>query len=558
MKKLLLFAGIAALLASCQCNQEKLSPVLTIEGGQVQGVSADKVKGVFVFRGIPYAAAPIRQNRWKAPQPVEPWEGILKADRFEHPSYQHIQYKGGYYTEWGYGDEAPFSEDCLYANVWTKYPGQTDAKKAVALWIHGGGYREGWGSEPEFDAQEWAGKDVVLVSINYRLGIFGFMTHPDLSAESENGVSGNYGILDQIEALKWIQKNIEQFGGDPNNVMIFGQSAGGGSVRTICESPLARGLFHKAIIMSAGGLTVPGQGGMGMMGGMNMGAMPRPAAAPAGAPAAPRGAAPAGMPAMGGFGGFGGFGMFGGFGGNQTPKLAAYKAPAAPEGLNALQRAEFNTKVVMDWAGYDNLQKMRNADTEVMYSVGTIYSNATGNMGSITAMPIVDGYVSKESFDEAALDGTLADVPYMCGYTLNDMGNMSAGVAAFCQNREEMSQNGSKAWAYEFARPLPDDGSHPEVTQRLKGAFHSSDLWFVFKSLQHCWRPWTQGDWDLSEKMLTAWTNFAKYSDPNGPQGGDWAPCTKDNPGFMVFKLDENDAENSEFGESITKLPWEE
>jgi para-nitrobenzyl esterase len=195
---------------------------------------------------------------------------------------------------------------------------------------------------------------------------------------------------------------------------------------------------------------------------------------------------------------------------------------------------------------------MRSADTEVIHSVATIYSNATGNQGSITGMPIVDGYVSKESFDEAALDGTLADVPYMIGYTLNDMGNMSAGIAEFCKNREE---KGNKAWAYEFARPLP--GDNPEVSQRLRGAFHSSDLWFVFKSLQHCWRPWTQGDWDLSEKMLTAWTNFAKYSDPNGPKGGEWKPCTKENPGFMVFKLDENDVENSEFGESITKLPWE-
>jgi len=252
---------------------------------------------------------------------------------------------------------------------------------------------------------------------------------------------------------------------------------------------------------------------------------------------------------MGGFAGFGGMG-----GNNNAPKLAAYKAPQAPEGLNALQRAEFNTKVIMDWAGYNTLQKMRNADTEAIHSVATIYTNATGNQGSITGMPIVDGYVSKESFDEAALDGTLADVPYMIGYTLNDMGNMSAGIAEFCKNREE---KGNKAWAYEFARPLPDDGSHPEVAQRLNGAFHSSDLWFVFKSLQHCWRPWTKGDWDLSEKMLTAWTNFCKYGDPNGKDGGEWKPCTKDEPNFMIFKLDENDVENSEIGQPITKLPWQ-
>ncbi|MBO4500316.1 MAG: carboxylesterase family protein [Bacteroidaceae bacterium] len=524
MKKLF-YSLLVMAMASC-CGVKEC-PVLTIEGGQVQGVTAD-IKDVFVFKGIPYAAPPIRDLRWKAPQPVVPWEGVMKCDRFANPSYQHIQYKGGYYTEWGYGDEAPFSEDCLYLNVWTKKPGQTNAKLPVAVWIHGGGYREGFGTEPEFDSQEWAAKDVVIVTINYRLGVFGFLTHPELSAESEHGVSGNYGILDQIESLKWVKKNIAQFGGDPDNVMIFGQSAGGGSVRTLCESPLARGLFHKAVIMSANGLSVPRQGGA--MGGMGMG--------------------------MGGMrGGFpGGFPGFGQGGSREEPaRIAAYKAPEAPENLNALQRAEFNTKVIMDWAGYNTLQKMRAADTEVMHSVATIYNNATGNRGSITGMPIVDGYVSRESFDEAALDGSLANVPYMIGFTMNDMGNMTAGIQAFCENRQE---KGNKAWAYEFARPLPDDGSHPEVTQRLKGAFHSSDLWYVFKSLKHCWRPWTKGDWDLSEKMLTAWTNFAKYSDPNGPDGGEWTPCTKENPNFMIFKLDANDNEASEMGQTVTELGY--
>ena len=490
MKKRLILASLLTLLVGCQkpVAQEQLSPVLTFEGGLVQGVSVDNVKDVFVFRGIPFAAAPIRENRWKAPQPVQPWKGVYLAKRFGNPSYQHIQYKGGYYTEWGYGDEAPFSEDCLYLNVWTKKPGQTNAKLPVAMWIHGGGYREGFGTEPEFDAQEWAGKDVILVSINYRLGVFGFLTHPDLCKEGPNGASGNYGIMDMIAALKWIRNNIAQFGGDPDNVMIFGQSAGGGAVKTLCESPLARGLFHKAVIMSSGGLTVPQAGGQ-----------------------------------------------------------------SAPAGLNALQLAASNTKAVYDWAGYDTIEKMRAADTEVIYAAGPLYNNATGNAGSVTARPIVDGYVSLKSFDDAALDGSLADIPYMIGFTMNDSRDMTEGIVAFGQNRKD---KGGKAWAYEFARPLPDDGSHPEVTVRLKGAFHSSDLWFVFKSLQHGWRPWTKGDWDLSEKMLTAWTNFAKYSDPNGPDGGVWQPCSNDNPNFMVFKLDAQDNEASEYGKTVRELGY--
>lgn len=498
MKKTILFGLAALTMVSCcnsnscnktDCNDNSKNPILTIEGGQVQGVKTD-IDGVLVYRGIPYAAAPIGDLRWKEPQPVVPWKGVKIADTFGHPGYQAVHYPGGYTTEWGYGKEAPYSEDCLYLNVWTPASGDVDAKLPVALWIHGGGYREGWGSEPEFDAQDWAEKGVVLVSINYRLGVFGFLTHPELSAESPHGVSGNYGILDQIESLKWIKKNIAQFGGDPDNVMIFGQSAGAGSVKTICASPLAKGLFHKAVIMSGGGLTV---------------------APPAGAI-------------------------------SDANMRMRFRGPAT------MAESEKQTKEIMDWAGLNSLDKMRRASTEMIYTVSNFYNNVTGKFAFMTTMPMVDGYCNTKSFDDAALDGSLADVPYMIGYTLDDMGDMSGGIAAFCLNREE---KGNKAWAYEFARPLPDDGSHPEVTQRLKGAFHSSDLWFVFKSLEHCWRPWTQGDWDLSEKMLTAWTNFAKYSDPNGAQGGEWAPLTKENNKFMLFKLNDADAENSEMGDPI-------
>lgn len=487
MKKLfyLLFALV---LCSCESN-----PILTIEGGQVQGVKAD-IEGVYVYRGIPYAAPPIKDLRWKAPQPVVPWDGVKIADKFGHPGYQAVHYPGGYTTEWGYGDESPYSEDCLYLNVWTKAPGEVNKKLPVALWIHGGGYREGWGSEPEFDGQEWGNKDVVLVSINYRLGVFGFLTHPELSQESPNNVSGNYGILDQIESLKWIKNNIAQFGGDPENVTIFGQSAGAGSVKTLCESPLARGLFNKAIIMSGGGL--------------NIAPPPAPANSDASTPT-PRA-----------FGGMRGF----------VPMT--------------LEQSEQQTKDIMDWAGLTSLEKMRAASTEMIYTVGSLYSSVTGNRVRMTASPIVDGYVSLQSFDAAAKENKLADVPYMIGYTLNDMGNMSAGIAAFCLNREEV---GGKAYAYQFARPLPTDGRD----NVLKGAFHSSDLWYVFKSLKHCWRPLTDGDWALSEVMLTAWSNFVKNGDPNGANEGNWSPYTIENPKFMIFKLDENEKENSEMGEPL-------
>ena len=486
---------LLGVLAIAACTKTSNNPILTIEGGQIQGVQLDDAPGVTVYRGIPYAAPPIGQNRWRAPQPVEPWDGVRICDTFGHPPYQAVHYPGGYTTEWGYGEEAPYSEDCLYLNVWTKAPGQVDKKLPVAVWIFGGGLREGWGSEPEFDGKYWGAKDVVLVTFNYRVGPFGFFAHPELSAENPEHPTGNWGTLDQIEVLKWVKRNIAQFGGDPDNVMLFGQSAGGRSTKFLSASPLTKGLFDKAVIMSASGLVDP---------------------------RAAQQAAPAiqGMPAM----------------------------PMTSQAHYTLAEAEASTKEVADWAGFKDLASLRRASTETIYAMGTLYTSATGKRSVLSASPIapyIDGYVMDKTFDDACIDGSLADIPYMIGYTLNDAGNMAGQIRTFCLNREEM---GGKAWAYQFARPLPTDGR----TNVLSGAFHSSDLWFVFKSLEHCWRPWTQGDWDLSEKMLTAWSNFAKYSDPNGPDGGVWAPYTAATPKFMVWKLDDADAEASEFGEPQT------
>lgn len=491
MKHFLALIAICSLLG-CTSEQKPTNPVLTIEGGQVQGVNTD-IDGVVVYKGIPFAAPPIGENRWRAPQPVIPWEGVKLCNKFGHPAFQGAHYEGGYTTEWGYGDEAPYSEDCLYLNVWTKASAQPDKKLPVALWIFGGGLREGWGSEPEFDGQEFASKDVVLVTFNYRVGPFGFFAHPDIIAEAGAQASGNFGTLDQIEALKWVKKNIAQFGGDPDNVMIFGQSAGSRSVKTLCASPLTKGLFNKAVIMSGSGLALPTD--------------PAPS-----------------------------------FGGFTLPK-----AEPLP-----LSKAAEQIKEVADWANLSTLEQLRKASTETIYSLGTIYTSVTGKRSPLTASPIspyIDGYVLPEPFDDACLDGSLANVPYMIGFTLHDAGNMGPQIENFCLNREE---NGNRAYAYQFARPLPDDGSHPEVSQRLKGAFHSSDLWYVFKSLKHCWRPWTKGDWDLSEKMITAWTNFCKYANPNGATDGEWQPFTKENKNFMLFKLNESDAENSCMGSPLS------
>jgi len=204
-------------------------------------------KDISVFKGIPFAAPPVGELRWKAPQPVEPWEGVRKADEFMPAPWQLEHKKGSFYEREWQNDPLKCSEDCLYLNVWT--PAETpDAKLPVAVWIFGGGFMSGYAHEKEFDGEAFASKDVVYVSINYRLHVFGYLAHPEL--EKEAGVSGNYGLLDQIAAIKWVHENIAAFGGDPDNVMVFGQSAGAGSTIALFCSPLTRGLTHKAVVHS--------------------------------------------------------------------------------------------------------------------------------------------------------------------------------------------------------------------------------------------------------------------------------------------------------------------
>jgi para-nitrobenzyl esterase len=194
--------------------------------------------GVASFKGIPFAAPPIGQLRWKPPQPVIPWKGIKRTDSFGPPCAQKSE------------NEVLGSEDCLFLNVWSGAANAAE-RRPVMVWIHGGGFNSGTTSSPTFDGSRFAEQGVVLVSVAYRLGVFGFLAHPQLSRESGRG-SGAYALQDQIAALKWVQQNIRQFGGDPTRMTIFGESAGGASVSLLAASPAARGLFHRAISESGG------------------------------------------------------------------------------------------------------------------------------------------------------------------------------------------------------------------------------------------------------------------------------------------------------------------
>jgi para-nitrobenzyl esterase len=393
--------------------------------------------------------------RWKEPQPVVPWKGVKTADKYGAAAEQVTWDPQSFYgKEWRASGSVPFNENCLYLNIWTPAAGQTDKKLPVAMWIHGGGFREGFAFEPEMDGgEEWATSGVILVSVTYRLGVLGFFSHPLLSSESVHGVSGNYGLLDQIAALKWIHNNIEQFGGDPNNITIFGQSAGAGSVQALCASPLSKNLIKHAISMSGGGL--------------------------------------------------GNFRLGGG-------------------SLDTVQAAN---KDMMDYFKKATLKEMRALSFDALLQMSKEYSEATKKR--MFWSPIVDNYVSEGTFSEVAKAGKIADIPYMFGFTANDLFDMTKAVEDFCALRAK--QSSKPAYGYFFARPLPGDTS---------GAFHSSDLWYVFHSFRYSWRPFTTGDNALSKQMVQYWTNFAKFGNPNGPGEGIWTTYTSASPKLLVLDVD--------------------
>ena len=449
----------AALLMSCR----QQNPVLEIEGGKVQGVpSADG--SCLIYRGIPFAAAPVGDLRWKRPQPVTPWEGVRIADSFGNAAMQaaHDPNDGNYGTEF-FEEDAPFSEDCLYLNVWTPADaaGKTGKKLPVAMWVHGGAYTGGWGFEPEMDGEAWAAKDVILVTINYRLGVFGFFSHPLLCQENEEGIAGNYGTFDQVAALDWVVNNIAQFGGDPNNIMVFGQSAGAASIKNLVSSPMSKGKISSAVIMSGGGVT-------------------------------------------------------------EVMRVAADQQTKNEQGLAIAQEAGLETLEQLRAASYEELMTASNA-----YMFKTRQYMAFG--------PHADGVVLTKDFSVAALDNEIADVPYMLGYLADDIAGLNSGFERFAEIRSENSKENT--YLYYFKRPLPTDGR-----PALKGAFHSSELWYVFATQDRSWRPFTEADHELSERMVSYWTNFAKYGNPNGKQFKEgtedyWAPATGTNPVFMTLDI---------------------
>lgn len=441
-------------------------PTLSVEGGKIDGVTGEN-PGVVVYKGIPYAAPPVGELRWKKPQSVIPWNGVRKCDQFGPASLQSNQQEGTFYWKEFYQNGDPErSEDCLYLNVWTPAAG-TNAKLPVVFWIHGGGYMGGYGHEIEFDGEAYAKKGVILVTINYRLGMCGFLAHPLLTAENNGKGSGNYGLFDQLAALKWVKKNIAAFGGDPDNVTIMGQSAGAGSVQVLISSPLTKGLIQRAIIQSGGGL-----------------------------------------------------------GGIIRAKTLA--------------EAEETGKEMWSQAGISTLQEMREYPAEKFQEIMMKYMMKQKTFGGLPYSPCVDGELLTAQLDDVAKIGNIPDIPYMIGYTSEDISPEVMKKAALDWSFL-LEQQGKKApYVYCFSHDLPgedmDTGNQMGMFGNMKGAFHSSELWYMFGTLKNCWRPMEKADFELSERMVNSWTNFAKTGNPNGRGLSPWRPCTQSDAFIQEFK----------------------
>jgi para-nitrobenzyl esterase len=463
------------------------------EGGTVAGALTEDGK-VAMFLGIPFAAPPVGELRWKEPQPVVPWAGVRAAKEFGSHCMQAAAYGDMIFRDPGE------SEDCLTVNVWAPVKAK---KMPVMVWIYGGGYQGGGSSEGRQDGQYLAHRGVIVVSMNYRLGIWGFMVHPELTAESPHHASGNYGLMDQRAALAWVKKNIEAFGGDPENVTLFGESAGSFSVSTQMASPLSQGLFQKAIGESGGALSSSGNG-----------AKTREERETIDAAYAVK--------------------AFG------TAKLADLRKLTANRLKATIMSKETPGRFGPDVDGYflpDTVANLYKAGKQAHIP---LIAGWNADEGGTQAKVYAATY---QKFAEKEFPGRekefIALYPGGRDITALNSGNAYAGDKFIAYStwrwlEAQVRTGGKPVYRYRFELGSPGDKYHSASA----GAFHSDEINYVFGTLalrpEAVWRP---VDWVLSEKMGEYWTNFAKTGDPNADGLPPWPVYGPEQ--WQVLHLDE-------------------
>ncbi len=447
--------------------------IVKTENGLVRGLSGNNTR-ISVFKGIPFAQPPVGENRWRAPQPCKDWDGILDAYKFGPISMQDQPGIGTdiYCREWHVDPDIEMDEDCLYLNVWTNAK-SADDKLPVLVWFFGGGFQWGYTPEMEFNGENLAKKGIIVVTVNYRLGAFGFLAHPDLFKESPDAPA-NFGLLDQLAGLKWVKRNIASFGGDPDNITIAGQSAGGGSVMNHLTSKSSIGLYQKAIILS-GMISFPYMTDFVMT------------------PRGPEDACSFGVK------------FFDRLGVKTIEEARKLDASFLREQASNFRNQEnyFFTPMIdhvfMDDEPYKLFLQGKHAHVPVMS--GNTYDE-------FPSFILAD---SKEDFEKKARDifGSKADEFLSFPEAQAHNGNLYAPVRAIeCAVKAAFSHNDKPGYYYSFEPDIPGDDN--------PGTFHSVDLWFFFDNLDKCWRPMVGRHFDIARQMSTYFVNFIKNGDPNG------------------------------------------
>ena len=490
----LLCALTVSLMAAALPARAEQGPVVHAPAGAAEG----QVQGdLEVFKGLPYAQPPVGPARWTPPKPLAMWAGVRKADKFGPACVQPLSPLSTIYTD----DPGPQSEDCLSLNIWTP---KHASKAPVFVWIYGGALTTGASGLSIYDGSRMAARGVVVVSINYRLGVLGYLAHPALSAESAQGISGNYGLLDQIEALRWIKRNIAAFGGDPGNVTIAGESAGGLSVMYLLASPPARGLFHKAIAESAYMVSTPE---------LKHDAF-----------------------------------------GHKSAEASGVELATKLHATDIAQLRAMDAKTITNSAALAGFAPFGAVDGKVLPDqLVTVFDR-----GEQAHVPLLAGFNSGEirslrvlvlppPASAAAYEGVIRDrYQDLAGSFLAQYPSTNLQESVLATTRDALygwtaerlaikqTAAGAPAYLYLF------DHGYPAIDNADLHGFHASELPYVFGSLDELAPAWpkppkTPQERALSDAMVGYWTSFARTGEPKAAGAPDWRPYGSSGA-YMAFK----------------------
>ncbi len=492
MKRTLLLLVLVGAVAASTSTRAAITDPIRIEPGQISGTTQD---GVRVYKGIPFGAPPLGELRWRAPRPVAKWTGVRAADQFGNVCVQ-AKGVGRVNVATDLPDSPKISEDCLYLNVWTAANSASE-KRPVMVWIYGGAYSEGSGSSPHNDGTALAKKGAIVVSFNYRLGAFGFFSHPELTAESGHSASGNQALLDTIATLRWVKTNIAAFGGDPNNVTIFGESAGAAMSAALVGSPETKGLFNRAISESGAWM------GLSMARARSRVDAERPPAPRGGGPGAAAAAAPV------------------------QRSLAELRAMPTEE----VSRVARGAGMIIDGWIIPEDQSITFADGR--QNAVDVLVGSNKDEGTFSSQP-----VTAQAWQQRVRGqwGDLAD-EYLKLYP----GNTDAEATNSSQRQfadtlhwhmriyaDAMARKGRKAYLFYFTHEPPPTAGQPAMK-----ATHTSEIPYVFNNLKAArvypdnssieLTSTSKADIELADRVSSYWVNFARTGDPNG-KGSDGTP----------------------------------